>query len=253
MSATSPNPMPENIDYARTANVARMHSAASREKADPAAKPTPVSLWAVVFIGAVGIIAGGYFGSNTGKAFGVANTKGYSYELEFPEGVGGGSIELSPEELRKPENWRLAGKAIYGQCVACHSASGEGQPGLYPPLKGSEFVINGEKRLVAILQHGITGALTVNGKPYNGQMQPLGGQMSNTQLAQLLSYIRTEWGNSASVIYEDQIEKLRKELGNRPSYSESELRAIPADANAPASEWVEKLKAVEGAVPPPAK
>lgn len=241
MSSPS-NPSQENIDYARTVNVARMHSAAAREKSEPEAKPTPVSLWVVVFIGALGIIAGGYFQANTGSSLGSANKLGYSYALTYPEGAGGGAATLSEEELHLPDNWKMAGKAIYAQCVACHSANGEGQPGLYPPLKGSEFVIKGEKRLAAILQHGITGALTVNGKPYNGQMQPLGAGMTDKQLAQLLTYIRNEWGNQASVIYEDQIKALRKELGNRPAYTETELRAIPEDANAPASEWVEKLK-----------
>lgn len=244
--------MPENIDYSRTANVTRLHSAAAREKADPAARPVPISLWAVVCIGAIGIMAGGYFGSNTGKNFGIANIQGYNYDLQFPEGAAGGAAVLSDEELHQPENWKSAGKAIYSQCVACHTASGEGQPGLYPPLKASEFVIHGEKRLVAILQHGVTGALTVNGKPFNGQMQPLGAGMTDKQLAQLLSYIRNEWGNAASIIYEDQVNALRKELGNRPSYSEAELRAIPESAGAPASAWPEKLKATAAPAAPAA-
>ena len=78
-------------------------------------------------------------------------------------------------------------------------------------------------------------------------MQPLGAGLPDKDLAQLLSYIRNEWGNKASIIYEDQVKAVRKELGNRSPYSEAELRAIPADANAPASEWIEKLKA--GAAP----
>ncbi len=240
----------DNIDYSPTSNVARLHAAAAREKGDPAAKATPIPLGIIAAIAGVAILAGNYFGGNTGNNFSAANVKGYDYPLEF-SGVGGAAApELTPMELHQPVNWIAAGKAKYAQCAACHTATGEGLAGQFPPLKGSEFVINGEKRLIAILQHGINGALTVDGKPYNGQMQPLGAGLPDKDLGQLLSYIRNEWGNKASIIYEDQIKAVRKEMGNRSPYSEAELRAIPQDANAPASEWVEKLKA--GAAAPAA-
>lgn len=243
MSSPTPNPMPDNIDYAHTSNVARMHAAAAREKGEPVAKPSPIPLGIIAAIAALAIIAGSYRGANTGSDFSAANIKGYDYPRNYRGVPPVGPAELSPLELHQPENWILAGKAKYGTCAACHAGNGEGQPGQFPPLKGSEFVVNGEKRLVAILQHGINGSLTVNGKPYNGQMMPLGAGLPDKDLAQLLSYIRNEWGNKASVIYEDQVKALRAELGNRSPYSEAELRAIPEDANAPVSEWIEKLKA----------
>ena len=56
MSATTPNPMPDNIDYSHTSNVARMHAAAAREKSEPAAKATPISLGIVAGVIAVGLI-----------------------------------------------------------------------------------------------------------------------------------------------------------------------------------------------------
>ena len=237
----------DNIDYTPTSNVARLHAAAAREKGDPAANPTPVPLGIIAAVAAIAIIAGNYFGGNTGGNFSAANIKGYDYPLEFAGVAGTAAAELTPMELHQPENWIAAGKAKYGQCAACHTGTGEGQPGQFPPLKGSEFVINGEKRLISILQHGINGSLTVNGKPFNGQMLPLGYSMPDKDLAQLLSYIRNEWGNKASLIYEDQVKAVRKEIGEHPPYSEEQLRAIPQDANAPVSEWIEKLKA--GAAP----
>lgn len=240
----------DNIDYAPTSNVARLHAAAAREKDDPAAKGTPIPLGIVAAVAAIAILAGNYFGGNTGTNYGVANIKGYDYPLEF-DGVGGAAApELSPLELHQPANWLAAGKAKYAQCAACHQGTGEGQPGQFPHLKGSEFVINGEKRIIAILQHGINGSLTVDGKPFNGQMLPLGSGMPDKDLAQVLSYIRNEWGNKASIIYEDQVNAVRKEIGNRSPYSEADLRAIPQDANAPASKWpAELLKAGGPAAP----
>jgi mono/diheme cytochrome c family protein len=243
MSAPTPNPMPDNIDYSHTSNVARMHAAAAREKGEPAAKPTPISLSVVAAIAAVAILAGSYRGANSGDDLAGANVKGYNYPLNF-KGLPPVVIpEPDPIELHQPQNWIAVGKGVYGtQCGACHQATGEGMPGQYPPLKGSEFVVKGEKRLAAILLHGITGALTVNGKPFNGTMEPIGTQkLNDVSLAQVLSYIRNDWSNQASVIYEDQIKALKKELGARPPYSEAELREIPEDANGPPSEWPAKL------------
>ena len=241
---------PDNIDYARTANVARMHAAAARESGDPAARSTPISLGIIAAIVAIGMTAGSYFGANKGD-LSSANVKGFGYSPKF-SGVHAGSAEMSPQEKHKPENWRALGKGKYAQCQGCHQPTGEGIPGQYPPLKGSEWVTGGHKRLVAILQHGVNGPLKVAGKGYNGQMQPLGGPMSDTDLAQLLSYIRNEWGNKAGDIYEDQVKALRKELGDRSPYAEPELLAIPADANAPESEWIKKLAAPAGGAAPAA-
>lgn len=253
-----PAPIQDNIDYSHTVNVARMHAAVAREKNVPAAKATPITLGVIAGIVGLAIIAGGYFGANTGpiSKWGVANIKGYGYKLELPEGTSS-APPLTDTELHQPEAWLAQGRAEYALCASCHQLSGEGTPGQYPPLKNSEFVIKGEKRLVAILKHGITGSLTVNGKAYNGVMEPLGStKLTAKQLAQVLSYIRNEWGNKASIIYEDQINALSKELGNRPSYTDTELRAIDENANAPASEWPEKLKKAAGgaaaATPPPA-
>lgn len=243
MSSPS-SPMPDNIDYARTANVARLHAAVAREAGEPAAQPVPISLWAVVAIAVVSICAGSFFSGALSD-----------HKLQPPAGAstGGG---LSDEELHQPANWILAGKSKYSQCTACHGANGEGQPGQFPPLKGSEFVIHGEKRLVAILLHGLSGPLTVDGKPYNNVMPKLGGaaSMTDKDLAQLLSYIRNEWGNKASVIYEDQIKALKGEIGDRPGpFTEAEIRAIPQDAPAPPSAWPAKLeKAAAGAAAPAA-
>jgi hypothetical protein len=67
---------PENIDYARTANVANLHAAAAREREATAVGATPVSLWVVVATGIVTIVAGAYFGQNTGSDASIANVKG---------------------------------------------------------------------------------------------------------------------------------------------------------------------------------
>lgn len=239
----------ENIDYAHTSNVARMHAAAARESGDPTANATPISLGVVAGLIGIAMLAGSYFGGNKGKDLSAANIKGYDYPREYDGVAGAGGGELDPLQLHQPENWIAAGKALFStNCQSCHQASGAGVPGTYPPLAGSEFVINGEKRPISILIHGLNGSVIVNGKAYNGQMPPQGAK-PNTEIAQLLSYIRSEWGNKASIIYEDQVAAVRKEIGTRSGYTGDEIRALPADASAPPSVWPDKLKAAAG---PPA-
>jgi mono/diheme cytochrome c family protein len=246
-------PTPDNIDYARTSNVARMHAAVAREKSEPIAKATPITLGVIAGIAGLAIIAGGYLGSNTGpiSKWGDANIKGYGYKTDFGD-VGHAAKGLTPEQLHEPENWIAQGRTVFSNCASCHQTTGVGIAGQYPPLKGSEFVIKGEKRLAAVLWHGLVGSVNVNGQTFNGVMDPWGSaKLTPTQTAQVLSYIRNDWGNKGSVIYEDQVVALGKELGPPAALNEEKLRAIPEDANAPPSKWPELLKKAAGGAAAP--
>lgn len=245
---------PDNIDYQHTSNVARMHAAVAREKSDPMAQSTPVSLGIIAAIAGIAMIAGSYYGANKGADLSVANTKGYDYPRTFAgvKEIGGG--EMTPLEKHQPANWIAFGQSVYANsCSSCHQPDGGGVPGQFPHLKNSEFVINGEELLTAILLHGIAGNLTVDGKAFTGVMMPLGTtSLNDTQLAQVLSYIRNSWGNTASVIYEDQIKEARKTLGTRASYSDSELRALDKTKALPPSKWPDELKKAAGGAAPAA-
>jgi len=248
----------DNIDYAHTSSVTRMHAAVAREKTDPVSEGSPISLTIIAAISGIAILAGNYLGGNTGNDYSVANINGYDYPAKYAGVEGAGATAMDQKTLHEPANWRAAGKALYAtNCNACHQATGQGIPGTYPPLAGSEYVIKGEKRPIAILLHGLSGPLKVNGKGYNGAMPAIGAK-SNTEVAQILSYIRNEWGNQASDIYEDQVAAVRKELGTRSGYTEEEILRIGEADNAAPSEWPAKLSAPAGApdagaaAPPPA-
>ncbi len=235
----SSSPDQHHLDQAPTANVARLHAAAAREKGDVKISQTPVSLWVMLGVAGLALAAGGFFMGNVGSDLSAASAKGYNYKPELPAGVGNTAAGLTPEELHQPANWIAAGKGVYSNnCASCHQASGLGAPGQYPHVKGSEFVIHGEKRIAAILLRGINGPLQVDGKGYNGNMQAWAATLTPTQIAQVISYIRNDWGNSAGVIYEDQITEAKKLVGALDKqYNEAELRAIPQDENLPPSKW----------------
>jgi len=100
----------------------------------------------------------------------------------------------------------LAGKTIYLQkCASCHQANGAGTPGVFPPLAGNPFVTGDPKPVIKIVLDGKTGPLTVEGKTYNGVMPAWKGQLTNAQIASVITYIRNDWGNKASVVKESDV------------------------------------------------
>ena len=87
-----------------------------------------------------------------------------------------------------------AGSDLYKSlCVACHQEDGKGREKLAPSLVGSRFVIGPDPGTAArILLGGKEGAI--------GLMPPLGGTLTDEQIAAVLTYIRREWGHTASPV-----------------------------------------------------
>ncbi|MES2163340.1 MAG: cytochrome c [Pseudomonadota bacterium] len=105
------------------------------------------------------------------------------------------------------------GAQIYSaNCVACHQATGAGLPSVFPPLAGSEWVLAADKVPVNILLHGITGKLTVKGTTFNGAMPAFKGKLNDAEIAAVLSYVRSSFGNAAGKIAGDSV-KVEREAG----------------------------------------
>jgi cbb3-type cytochrome c oxidase subunit III len=100
----------------------------------------------------------------------------------------------------------LSGQAIFAaKCSACHQANGQGTQ-KYPPLAGNPAVnASDPSTIVGIIVNGRSGALTVNGKTYNGTMPTWKGQLSNPDIAAVATYIRSAWGNHAPAVTEQEV------------------------------------------------
>ncbi len=93
-----------------------------------------------------------------------------------------------------------SGSSLFSQyCQACHQAGGQGQPGYFPPLAGHVQEIlakkDGRTYLVNVLLYGLQGEIVVKGKKYNGAMPALGSQLKDAEIAAILNYISTSFGN----------------------------------------------------------
>lgn len=111
------------------------------------------------------------------------------------------------------------GKSVYlANCATCHQPNGLGVPGAFPPLAGSEWVSGTEERLVRIVLHGLQGPIKVAGQDYNNVMAPLGAVLKDEQIANVLSYIRQEWGNTAPDVEPATVARIRADTATHAGY-----------------------------------
>lgn len=162
-------------------------AAMQRENADPDEKVRPLPWFFTMFLGAMGMWGTFYIATTpSGEASAYGDQRTVS--LLRPPVVTAGAAPA------------VDGKQIYGaKCVACHQASGMGVAGVFPPLSGAEWVLGDEKVLISILLHGLQGEIVVKGQTYKGVM-PAFGTLADDEIAAVLTYVRSDWGNQASAI-----------------------------------------------------
>lgn len=110
-------------------------------------------------------------------------------------GAGGAAAAAAP-----------SGDQIFAQnCASCHQAKGQGLPGTFPPLAGNPMVTGDPAKVIKTVENGLTGQISVNGVSFNGAMPAWKGKLSPAEIAAVISYIRTSWGNHASPVTEAQV------------------------------------------------
>jgi mono/diheme cytochrome c family protein len=236
------------MDYGETEDVQQVHAAIQREKREPLAGLEPLSLWLIAIYGLAIFFGGAYLGRYSGNlgGDGLDPFVGASAAKKGPHGPGetGPAAELSPVERGK--------KIFSANCAVCHQPNGLGAQGQgYPPLAGSEIVNAGSKRIGMIVLKGLQGPITVKGMQFGtAVMQPWEKTLNDAKIADVITYIRQEWGNKGGPVSAAQIAALRKELANHPdSFVEADLHAVPEDAELPGGEPA-GAKPAEAPAPP---
>ena len=101
-----------------------------------------------------------------------------------------------------------AGKAVYMQtCVTCHQRDGGGTPNMNPSLIKSSYVQGNKSTLINIVLKGMRGK-EIGGETYSGVM-PSFAHLSDKQIADVTTYVRSNFGNKGSAVNADEVKKAR--------------------------------------------
>ena len=165
-----------------------VHAQLMREKEEPQEGFSPVPIFLMFIFAALCFWGGVYL---------VEHSGGYRWDAYSPD--------FNPNAgAPKPIEITLfdRGAKVYrNQCAQCHQADGNGVLGVYPPLVASNWVTGHPQVVSRILINGLNGPIVVKGSNYNGNMPAFGSSglaLSDKDVAGVITYIRQEWGNSAS-------------------------------------------------------
>jgi cytochrome c oxidase cbb3-type subunit 2 len=98
------------------------------------------------------------------------------------------------------------GQALFtANCSACHQTTGEGIPGAFPPLKGNAAVNDADPTThIRAVLYGLQG-VEVGGVVYPSPMPPFGATLSDADIASIIDYERTSWGNHGAPVTAAQV------------------------------------------------
>jgi mono/diheme cytochrome c family protein/glucose/arabinose dehydrogenase len=145
--------------------------------------------------------------------------------IEWPDKPGAAKpvAALTPAETARFE----AGREVYrNACQSCHMPDGRGQERVAASLIGSEFAQGAPEVPIRILLSGKEGDI--------GLMPPLGSMLNDDDLAAVLTYVRREWGQTASPVDAALVGAVRRSTQGRPRpWTNDELRKLLEPAASP--------------------
>lgn len=116
----------------------------------------------------------------------------------------------TPKQMSSLTPAHLQGEEMYKQhCADCHGENGQGREGVYPALADNRALMMDKPNnaVLSVLHGGFAPSTQGNPKPFG--MPPFMLELSNAQIAQVLSYSRSAWGNQAAPISELQVQAVR--------------------------------------------
>ncbi len=117
-------------------------------------------------------------------------------------------VPLDPQD----GNMRLGHKIYFDQCAACHGQNGHGIVGLFPRLAGTPLVQQAQANsLVQVVLAG-SRAVATSGAPTGPAMPSFAWNLSDADVAAVVTYIRNAWGNAAPGVSPGGVTNLRRSL-----------------------------------------
>ena len=194
----------------------QVHAILLREKPEPTEGLTPLPLFLLGLMSALILFSSIYLGRYSG---------GFD-PMVYDERILPGMAQTAGAAVAQDP--KVVGKRIFANCIACHQTTGLGLPGAYPPLAGSEWVNGPDSRIIRIVLHGLSGPITVRDVHLNSSMPAFGTLLRDEQIAAVLTYVRSEWGNTAPPVTADRVKEIRALVADRTGpWSPDELLKVP--------------------------
>jgi mono/diheme cytochrome c family protein len=193
----------------------------SAENPEPVALNLRTPLWLAGVLWVLALWGQHYFNRHAG---------GF-HPLVFNPGETLADLEARVPKLT-PAALATKGRRIYSlDCEGCHKTDGKGALDQFPPLADSEWVLApGPNRLIRIVLDGLRGPVTVKNLEYDGTMLPWRTQLTDEDIAAVLTFIRghKEWGHGAVAVTPAQVKLVRSVTGARggASWTATELLQI---------------------------
>jgi cytochrome c551 len=100
----------------------------------------------------------------------------------------------------KFDQYFVQGEQLYiKNCSNCHQKDGTGLGLIYPPINGSDYLLQNRNEVICLMRNGKSGELIVNGKSFNKEM-PSMPLLSDLEIAEIATYIYNSWGNDEGLV-----------------------------------------------------
>lgn len=116
------------------------------------------------------------------------------------------SVNTKEETVISESDTNALGAQVYGNyCGSCHQSNGEGLPGVFPPLKDSQSVLNNDaSEHIDVVLNGLKDKV-IEGVSYPVPMPGFGAQLSDDEVAAVVNHERTSWGNSGAPVSSEDV------------------------------------------------
>lgn len=121
-------------------------------------------------------------------------------------------VTAQTKKASQPVNSKASiarGQIVYRKvCLSCHMADGGGVPRLNPPLIKTSYILGDKSKIIYIVLHGMADRVPIEDEYYSNNMAPH-TDLSNQQIADVLTYVRNSFGNKASAVTVAEVKAVR--------------------------------------------
>jgi len=152
------------------------------------------------------------------RATGAALVRGLANEEEKTRQADAAAVPLNAQQQKRYEQ----GRVVFQICAGCHQPGGTGMEHVAPSLVDSRWVSNYPDIMIRVMLCGKEGT-----PGFPGPMPPIGGSLTDEQIAAVATYVRNSWGLRRGPVDAALVQSVRVAVGTRQApWTDAELRRV---------------------------